>query len=144
MRASETKTSVNARVKREYGTCLMGGEFSGAVDAWGEYLYMKQRRDGTVTLSSLGHEILAESREYEDEEGEIASLPKEIGGKPVLDAFGEYVLGVEFVPIDDEAVITLSRGGLDEALTWLKEHGWASQKRFASCALPYIKAALKP
>ena len=56
---------------------LLSAEFSGAVDVWTEWLCMQQHRNGKITLSSRGHEYLAEAAEYVDEDGN-ENLPSEI------------------------------------------------------------------
>ena len=98
---------------RRYGECLLVAEFSGAPDAWFEQLRLKRHRDGSVTLSSVGREVLANGRE-----------------------------GRRLLPVNDDAVITVSPGNIDEALSWLSDREWDGKPGFES-AKREIVAALK-
>jgi hypothetical protein len=99
---------------RRYGECVLVAEFAGALDAWYERLHLKRNLDGSITLSRVGREVLANGRE------------------------GRRLLPVN----DDDAVITVSSGNIDEALSWLSYRGWDRKPGFGS-AKRQIVAALK-
>jgi hypothetical protein len=82
---------------------VLGAEFIGALDSWYEELRLKRHTDGSITLSTVGREVLANGRE-----------------------------GKKLVPIDDDAVITLSPGNIHEALSWLSARGWEGKPGFQS------------
>jgi len=88
---------------RRYGECLLVAEFSGALDVWFEQLRLKRYPDGSVTLSSVGREVLANGRE-----------------------------GRRLLPVNDDAVITVSPGNIDEALSWLSDREWDRKPGFES------------
>src|SRR5215469_15444975 len=58
---------------------LLEGEFYGFVDSWTEYLCMERNKDGSITLTSRAHQILAEAGRYK----ERGWLPESIRGKEV-------------------------------------------------------------
>jgi hypothetical protein len=126
--------------KSRYGRLILIGEFSGLLDVFSEHLYLKRNRDGTLTMSSLGYEVLGEANEYVDEGGRL-TLPKRIGGKHVFGTEGDYVVG-KLVPKDDDAIITLSAGAILDARSWLSARGWNSQPGFND-AWQEIMSALK-
>lgn len=97
---------------RRFGELLLVAEFSGPIDSWTLELRLKLRPDGTITLSSVGNEVLASGRE-----------------------------GKRLVPYDDDAVITLSPGETSDALSWLSGQGWDEKPGFED-ARRQIMAAL--
>jgi hypothetical protein len=106
---------------------LLEGEFSSMGSAWTEYLCLC--RDGDrVVLSSCGYEVLADiySFEVEDDDGNVEhELPDTIDGKAVVGIEdGEYVIGGDLVPHDDDAEITLGSGEIEEARKWLEGREW--------------------
>jgi hypothetical protein len=115
-KASEAAVAAR-RVREEkkfpYGRLILIGEFSGLLDVFSERLYLKRNRNGTLTMSSLGYEVLADVNEYADEEGGL-TVPKRIGGKYVSGTEGGYVVG-KLAPKDDDATITLSAGAILDA-----------------------------
>jgi hypothetical protein len=102
---------------------LLVAEFSGMLDAWPEHLCIEKNADGTITLSSRSHPVLAEVGKFMDDEGEV-HLPEAIDGVRVGGYEGDYVVGEDLVPHGDEAEITLSVGQEQEAEAWLRDHGW--------------------
>jgi hypothetical protein len=108
---------------------LISAEFSGALDIWTEYLCVQRHRNGSITLSSRSSEILAEACDYQDEDGN-EDLPALINGKKVCCIAGDYVLGEELLPHDDDAIVTVARGGTKEAKSWLAERGWQKKKGY--------------
>jgi hypothetical protein len=81
-----------------------------------------------ILLSSCGYGVLAEAREFavEDPDGEIRfELPEEIDGQAVVGIEdGEYVIGGDLVPQDDDAEIVLEPGEIEEAREWLEGREW--------------------
>jgi hypothetical protein len=58
-----------------------------------------------------------------DDDGEV-SLPVAIDGVRVGGCEGDYVVGEDLVPIDDEAEITLPVGATTDAEEWLVAREW--------------------
>jgi hypothetical protein len=106
---------------------LLKGEFSTPASSWTEHLCV-QRVGERVVLSSCGYEWLAEASEYavENDSGDIEyRLPASIDGKEVVGIEdGEYVIGGDLVPQDDDAEISLEPGEIEEAREWLEGREW--------------------
>lgn len=106
---------------------LLTAEFSTPASSWREHLCLTQRGDGVV-LASCGYAVLAKVSEFavEDAVGEVTyALPAEIDGQAVVGIEdGEYVVGGELVPQDDDAEIELQLGEIDEAREWLEGREW--------------------
>jgi hypothetical protein len=119
---------------------LLVAEFSGALDAWPEHLCIERNTDGTITLSSRSRAIIGEVSQYMDDDGEVI-LPEAIDGQRVFGYDGEYVIGEELLPVDDEAEITLTVGAEADAKKWLAERGWNKKEGFET-AWKQIAAAL--
>jgi hypothetical protein len=108
---------------------LAEAEFNGAVDCWTEFLCLQENPDATVTLSSCSRTVLAEAHDFSNEEGEM-ELPEHINGERVWGIDGDFVVGEQLVPHNDDAVIILSRGDVEEARAWLEERGWHDRAQF--------------
>jgi hypothetical protein len=120
---------------------LASMQFSGVLDAWTEALCLERHADGTITLSSRSHEVLAEDTAFWGEDGEL-HLPAEIHGEKVVGTEGDYVIGEKLLPHDDDAMITIDADEYEDALFWLEQRGWDRHQDFAAiCAT--IRAALK-
>lgn len=119
---------------------LAKAEFCGAIDCWTEFLCLQENPDGTITLSSCSRKMLAEARDYSDEDGE-QSLPEYIDGERVWGVDGDFVVGEQLVPHSDDAVVILSHGDVEEARVWLEDRGWRNKDGFSS-AWAEIKRSL--
>jgi hypothetical protein len=71
--------------------------------------------------------------EFTDDDGEVR-LPDASDGEPVYGDDGEYVLGAQVQPQDDEAEITLHAGEQAEATRWLAERGWDKQEGYKTAS----------
>jgi hypothetical protein len=115
LHAAKKSASAPAKVRKpihhEYGELLLMAEFSGALDAWTEQLRMKRHQDGRVTLSSVGREVLASGRQ-----------------------------GRRLIPQDDDAVITLAPGEIDDALSWLSGREWDKKSGFEDAKREIVTA----
>jgi hypothetical protein len=116
---------------------LMSGEFWGAHDSWTEYLCLARNADGSITLTSRSHEILAESGRYK----ERGWLPSTIRRKEVRGFEGDYVVGNKLLPHDSDAELTVSPDRFDVAAEWLTRRKWHLQAQFEE-AWAQIRAAL--
>ena len=130
------------RRSKKYET-LLSAEFSGATDCWTEYLCIERHRNGGITLSSRGHEVIDEAYKYNDEDGNEDFSPLIDDGYTGLEIGGDYVLGEELVLQDDYATVTVERGVTRKwAKSWLEERGWNKKKGYAQ-AWERIEAMLK-
>jgi hypothetical protein len=122
------------------GEILLSGEFYGAIDSWTEFLCLERHLDGTITLSSRGHQILGETMPYSDEDGNL-SLPPILNGQVVGGHEGDYVIGTELVPHGQGAEVTISVEQIEFAVRWLEDRGW---NRMPGCGAAWcrIQAAL--
>jgi hypothetical protein len=84
---------------------LLEGEFSGTRDFWTEYLCLARNADGSVTLSSRAHEILAEAAPYRERDW----LPATINRKRVCGFDGDYVVGGKLLLHDGGAEVRSRR-----------------------------------
>jgi hypothetical protein len=116
---------------------LLEGEFYGFVDSWTEYLCMERNKDGSITLTSRAHQILAEAGRYK----ERGWLPETIRGKEVAGYDGDYVVGGRLVPRDGNAELTVSPNQFDVAARWLIGRKWDTQSEFGE-AWAQIRSAL--
>ena len=85
---------------------LLEAEFSSIVSSWTEYLCL-QRVDNQIVLSSCGYQVLAEISHY-----------------AVEDDDGEYVIGGDLMPHDDDAEVPLEPGDIETARAWLEGREW--------------------
>lgn len=112
---------------------LLKGQFSGMASGWNESLCLDADDDG-IWLSSRGFEVLTDASQFAvlDEDGDFVEyrVPEFINGIEVEGIEGEWVVGGNFVPHDDDAEIHLSFGQTDEALEWLKRREWHLQPGF--------------
>ena len=106
---------------------LLKGEFSSVASSWTEHLCL-QRSGDHVILSSCGYEVLAEVQPFgvENADGDVEyELPDTVDGKTVVGIEdGEYVIGGDLVPHDDDAEITLEPGDIEAAREWLESREW--------------------
>ena len=116
---------------------LLKGEFHGFHDIWTEYLCLARNADGSITLTSRAHEILAEAGRYK----ERGWLPVSIRRKEVRGYDGDYVVGMRLLPHDGEAELTVSQDQFDVAVEWLMRRQWHLQAQFEE-AWAQIRAAL--
>jgi hypothetical protein len=116
---------------------LLEGEFYGFVDSWTEYLCMERNKDGSITLTSRAHEILAEGGRYKKR----GWLPATIGRKEVAGYDGDYVVGRRLLPHDGDAELTVSQNQFDVAARWLISRKWDTQAEFGE-AWARIRSAL--
>ena len=113
---------------------IMKGEFATLVSSWTEYLCLAKRGDGYV-LMRCGYEILAPVSDYAvvDESGDVLDyeLPEEIDGQAVVGVEdGEFVIGGELVPQDDDAKCDLDPEDLNGVRDWLALHEWDRRPGF--------------
>ena len=113
---------------------LASRETGSITDAWHEFLCLERLSDGAVRLSVRGYEFAAVLDEVcpADEETGERDVPDAIGGEAVHQEFGYLVYSNRLVPVDDEAVFTLTPGHLHEARVWLEERGWDRHPDFAA------------
>lgn len=127
MKRTNSPKKNTRRTRREI---LLSAEFSGMPDIWTEHLCLERHTNGSITLSSRGRAVLAEVRQYRDDddegEGEF-HLPKYIDGERVWGADCEYVFGTELVPHNDDAEVTVAAGDTESAANWLSEYGWTAK-----------------
>jgi hypothetical protein len=116
---------------------LLKGEFHGFHDFWTEYLCLARNADGSITLTSRSHEILAEAGAYK----ERGWLPATIRRKEVRGFEGDYVIGHKLLPHDGGAELTVSPDQFDVAVEWLMRRKWHLQDEFEE-AWTQIRAAL--
>ena len=106
---------------------LLTAEFATPASSWTEHLCV-QRVGEQLVLSSCGYEILGELSQFavEDADGNVEySLPESIDGQAVVGTQdGEYVIGGDLVPQDDDAEIRLEPGETEEAREWLEGREW--------------------
>jgi hypothetical protein len=130
-------------------------EFSGAIDAWTEYLCMERLADGSLELSSRSKELLGygdwwdgevvwpEGYNPDDPDTDEDVLPLTVGGKTVSGRDGDGIIGHELVPHNDDAVAVFRRGQSEDARVWLQRYGWSRTPNFEA-AMEKIKNALSP
>ena len=118
---------------------LAADEFHGFLDSWTEYLCLEEHGDGSISLSSRSREYLAERSEYVDEDDK-EHIPAEIDGQRVWGCDGDYIVGENLLPRDDDAEITVARGEFDKAREWLEERGWQKSKDFKQAWARILKA----
>jgi hypothetical protein len=130
--------------KKEEFRVLLTGEFSTIASSWTEHLCM-QRRNPEIILSSRSYEVLSDLSELALEQGDGAvdyDLPETIKGKTVVGVEdGEYVIGGELVPQDDDAELTLEPGDVKKAREWLELRDWHTKPGFSE-AWEEIRQAL--
>jgi hypothetical protein len=105
---------------------LLKGEFYGFHDICTEYLCLARNADGSITLTSRAHEVLAEAGRYK----ERAWLPPTIRRKEVRGFEGDYVIGQKLLPHDSDAELTVSPDQFDVAVEWLLRRKWHLQPQF--------------
>ena len=112
---------------------LLRAEFATPASSWTEHLCV-QRVGDQIVLSSCGYGILAELSQLavEDADGNVGyTVPDFIDGQAVVGIEdGEYVIGGELVPQDDDAEIMLGPGDSEEAREWLEGREWHLKPAF--------------
>lgn len=125
-------------------------EFSGAIDAWTEYLCIERLADGSLELSSRCNELLGYGRWRDGEvvwpdgynpDADEDVLPLTVGGKTVLGRDGDYIVGRKLVPRSDDAFAVFGPGQSEDARGWLEDYGWSRAPDFEA-AMEKIKNAL--
>ncbi len=122
---------------------LLKGEFSSVASSWTEHLCL-QRSGDHVILSSCGYEVLAEVQPFgvENADGDVEyELPDTVDGKTVVGIEdGEYVIGGDLVPHDDDAEITLEPGDIEAAREWLESRKWHLKPGYEGAWLEIVRA----
>ena len=111
-------------------------QFSGAIDAWREYLCLNRLPDGSLEISSRSRELLGYENEwfgdpvwpegYDLDGDDYDVLPVTVGGKRVLGRDGCGVVGEDLQPHTDDSVAVFRPGEIANAEEWLRGYGWGS------------------
>ncbi|MBP0465884.1 hypothetical protein J5Y09_18300 [Roseomonas sp. PWR1] len=120
------------------------GEFSGAIDAWPEYLRLYRLPGGGIELASMGNAVIGEPGDFgeQDEETGEWALPDEIDDQRVF-LQGDLVVSEALVPANDDAVAEFAPGEVEDALQWLRDYGWGGGKDWPRIERA-VRAALEP